>query len=67
MTILKYADDLVVISEIENMISKIIEVGRRYGMVINIDKSKVIRMSKRDEPLRITVGNRELGDFDNFK
>lgn len=45
--------DLMVLS------SRIVEVGRKYGMDIKIDKSEVIR-SKRDEPLKIMVGNREL-------
>jgi hypothetical protein len=36
-------------------------------MEINIDKSQVIRVSKRNESLRFKVGNRELKEVDHFK
>ncbi|MGX9339094.1 hypothetical protein, partial [Pantoea dispersa] len=38
-----------------------------YGMEINIEKSKVMRISKREKPLRITVDNRELENVNQFK
>lgn len=49
MTTLLYADDdLVVISrtkaELQNMMSTNVEVGRRYRMETNIDRSKMTRI-----------------------
>ena len=42
------------------MMNKLVETGTEYGMEINIEKSKVMRISKREEPLKINVDNREL-------
>ncbi|XP_026475991.1 uncharacterized protein LOC113381243 [Ctenocephalides felis] len=58
-------DDLVVISKnqtkLQNMMNRIVEVGRRYGMEINIDKSKVMRITKKNNLLRITVEKTRIG------
>ena len=35
-------------------------------MGINIEKSQVMRVSRRNESLHIKVGNRELKEIDNF-
>ena len=49
------------------MVNRLVDTGRQYGMEINIDKSQVMRVARRKEPLRITVGNGELKDVDHFK
>jgi hypothetical protein len=36
-------------------------------MEINIDKSQVMRVSKRNESLQIKVNNRDLKEVDHFK
>ena len=36
-------------------------------MQFNIDKSQEMRVSRINESLRITVGNRELKEVDHFK
>jgi hypothetical protein len=45
----KYADDLVLLAKeekvLQNMIDKLIEIGRCYGMEINVEKTKVMRIS----------------------
>ena len=47
----KYADDLVLLAKEENMlqdmIDKLIETGRCYGMEINVEKTKVMRISRQ--------------------
>jgi hypothetical protein len=47
----KYADDLVLLAREENvlkgMVDRLIEVGRRYGMEINVEKTKVMRISRQ--------------------
>jgi hypothetical protein len=44
----KYADDLVLLAKegkvLQDMIDKIIEIGRCYGMEINVEKTKVMRI-----------------------
>jgi hypothetical protein len=46
----KYADDLVVLAKeetvLQSMIDRLIEIGRRYGMEMNVEKSKVKRIKK---------------------
>ncbi|XP_026475628.1 HORMA domain-containing protein 2-like, partial [Ctenocephalides felis] len=50
--------DLVVISknqtELQNMMDRIVKMGRRYGTEISISKLEVMRVSKRDDTLKIT-------------
>jgi hypothetical protein len=45
----KYAVDLALISKeetvLQSMIDKLIEIGRCYGMEMNVDKTKVMRIS----------------------
>lgn len=68
---IKYADDLVVLArnqrQLQYMMNRLVETGRKYGMEINIEKSKVMRISKREKPLRITVDNQELENVEQFK
>jgi ABC-type enterochelin transport system ATPase subunit len=44
----KYADDLVLLTKeekvLQDMIDKLIEIGRCYGMEINVEKTKVMRI-----------------------
>ena len=42
------------------MVNRLDNNGRKYGMEINIDKSLVMRVSRSNELLQITVNNTEL-------
>jgi hypothetical protein len=46
----KYADDLVLQAKeekvLQDMIDKLIEIGRCYGMEMNVEKTKVMRISR---------------------
>ena len=48
---LKYADDLVLMAKEEkvlhDMIDNLIEIGRCYGMEMNVEKTKVMRISRQ--------------------
>jgi len=52
----KYADDLVLLSKeekvLQDMIAKLIEIGGSYGMEMNVEKTKVIRISKQPFPVK---------------
>ena len=39
------------------MMDRLVKTGKNSGMEINIDKSKVMRISRKEGPLRIVVGN----------
>ena len=43
------------------------DIGSKYDMEINIDKSQVMRVSRSNESLQIKVNNRELKEVDHFK
>ena len=55
----KYADDLVLLAKeekvLQDMIDKKIEIGRCYGMDINVEKTKVIRISRQPFPVKIII------------
>ena len=55
----KYADDLVVLAKKEkvpqDMIDKLIEIGRCYGMETNMEKTKVMRISRQQFPVKIMI------------
>ena len=53
--------------ELQNMVNRLVDTGRKYGMEINIDKSQVMRVSRSNESLQIKVSNSELNEIDCFK
>ena len=53
--------------ELQDMVKKLVDTGRKYGMEINIDKSQVMRVSTSNESWQIKVNNRELKKVDYFK
>ena len=61
---MKYADDLVLLAKAEkvlqDMIDKQIEIGRCYGMEMNVVKTKVMRISRQPFPVKIIVDQKQL-------
>ena len=51
--------------ELQDMVNRLVDTGRKYGMEIN--KSQVMRVSRSNESLQIKVNNRELKEVDHFK
>ena len=53
-------DDTAIIArtreELQDMLNRLVDTGRKYGMEINIDKSQVWRNNN----FRIKIGNREI-------
>ena len=60
----KYADDLVLIAKEETVlqgtIDKLIEIGRCYGMEMNLEKTKVMRISRQPSPITIMIDQKQL-------
>ena len=56
---MKYADDLVLLAKeekvLQDMIDKLIEIGGCYGMELNVQKSKVMRISRQPLPAKIII------------
>jgi hypothetical protein len=57
----KYADDLVLLAKeetvLQGMIDRLIEIGRCYGIEMNVEKSKVMRISRQPYPIKIMIKN----------
>ena len=55
----KYADDLELLGKeekvLQDMIDKLIETGRCYGMEMNVEKTKVMRISRQPLPVKIII------------
>jgi hypothetical protein len=55
----KYGDDLVLLAEekavLQGTIERLIEILRFYGMEINVEKSKVMRISMQPSPIQIMI------------
>ena len=65
----KYADDLVLVPKegkvLKDMIDKLIEIRECYGMEMNVEKTNVMRISRKSFPvkLRYTKKTRECEIF----
>jgi hypothetical protein len=67
----KYAEDLVLMAKeetvLQGMIDKLIEIGRCYGMEMNVEKTKVMRISRQSSPVTITIGQKQQENVECFK
>ncbi|KAI5743600.1 hypothetical protein M8J77_020048 [Diaphorina citri] len=68
---IKYADDQAVLAEseeeLQRMLVNIHEAGIRYGMKINVGKTKVMRVGKTEERMNIKLEGESLEQVENFK
>jgi hypothetical protein len=59
----KYADDLVLMAKEETVlqgtIDKLTEIGRCYGMQMDMEKTKVMRISRQPTPVTINIDQRQ--------
>jgi hypothetical protein len=49
------------------MIDKLIEIGGCYGMEMNVEKTKVKRISKQTTPVKIMIDQKQLENVECFK
>jgi hypothetical protein len=40
---------------LQGMIDRLNEIGRRYGMVLNVETTKVMRISRQPSPMKIMI------------
>jgi hypothetical protein len=66
----RYADELVLLAKeetiLQSMIDKLIEVGREYGMEINVGKTKTMRISRQPTPLQIKIDKNPVENAEDF-
>ena len=65
------ADDLVLMAKeetvLQGMIDKLIKIGRCYGMEMNVEKIKVMRISRQPSPVTIMTDQKQLENVEYFK
>jgi hypothetical protein len=49
------------------MINKLIEIGGCYGMEINMEKTKVMRISRQPFPVKIIIDQKQVENVESFK
>jgi hypothetical protein len=52
---------------LQDMTDKLTEIGRCYGMEINVEKTKVIRISRQPLPVKIMIDQKQLENVESFK
>jgi hypothetical protein len=66
----KYADDLVLLAReekvLQGMFDRLVEIGRHYGMEINVEKTKVMRISRQPSPMKIMIDQKQLENVEYF-
>jgi len=67
----KYADDLVLLAKeekvLQDMIDKLIEIGGCYGMEMNVEKTKLMGISRQPFLVKIMIGQKQLENAESFK
>jgi hypothetical protein len=49
------------------MIDKLAEIGRCYEMEMNVEKAKVMRISRQPFPVKIMIDPKQLQNVESFK
>jgi hypothetical protein len=66
----KYADDLMLLAReekvLQGMVDRLIEIGRRYGMEMSVEKTKVMRISRQPSPMKIMIDQKQLENVEYF-
>ena len=52
---------------LQAMIDKLIEIGSCYGMEMNVEKTKVMRISRQLSPVTIMIDQKQLENVECFK
>jgi hypothetical protein len=66
----KYADDLVLLAReekvLQGVVDRLIEIGRLYGMEMNMGKTKVMKISRQPSPMKIMIDQKQLENMEYF-
>jgi hypothetical protein len=59
----KYVDDLVLLAQeeavLQDVIERLIKIGRYFGMEMNVEKPKVMGFSGKPSPIQITIDQKQ--------
>ena len=66
----KYVDDPVLMAKeetvLQGIIDKLTEIGRYYGLEMNVEKTKLMRISRQPSPLTIMIDQKPTGECGMF-
>jgi hypothetical protein len=48
------------------MVDRLIEIGRPYGMEMNVEKTKIMRISRQPYPMKIMIDQKQLENVEYF-
>ena len=54
-------------SVLQGMIDKLIEIGRHCGVEMNVEKTKVMRISRQPSPVTIMIDQKQLENVECFQ
>jgi hypothetical protein len=67
----KYPDDLMLLDKeetvLQGMIERLIEIGRCYGMEMNVEKPNIMRISKQPSLIEIMTDQKQLENVEYLK
>jgi len=67
----KYADELVLLTKgkkvLQDVIDKLIKIGKCYGMETNVEKTKVMKISRQSLPVKIMIDKKQLENVESSK
>ena len=52
---------------LQGIIDKLTEIGRCYGMEMNVEETKVMRISRQQSPVKIMIDQKQLENVECFK
>jgi hypothetical protein len=52
---------------LQDMTDKLNEIGRCYGMEMNVEKTKIMLISRQPFPVKIMIGQKQLENVESFK
>jgi predicted Zn-dependent protease len=52
---------------LQDKTDKLIEIGRSYGRKINVEKTKVMKISRQPFPVKIMIDQKQLENVESFK
>ena len=52
---------------LQEIIDKLIEIGRGYEMEMNVENTKLMRISRQPSPVKIKIDQKQLENLESFK
>ena len=52
---------------LQDMIDKLTEIGGCYGMEMNVENTKLMRISRKPFPVKIMIDQKQLENMESFK